>query len=63
MPLMWCQGTNDKTFVYREWVENADPLKGFIEAIEKVVEREVWVSKDEIDKFSDKFRVVFWFDN
>lgn len=63
VPTFWCQGSSDKTMVFREWEDNTyRPLQ---ELYEKMAERfDKWCKPDDIDdERLDDFRIVFWFDN
>ena len=56
MPQSWCQATNQKTYVYREWTQNLNILTPLIEDMRKLMTEEYIYEPTEI-------RIVFWFDN
>lgn len=62
-PDCWCRGTNQSGWVYREW---EDEFTGLDEIIKKLTERlldMLYINDSMVDEFSDKIRLVFWFDN
>lgn len=64
MPNSWCERTNIKTYVYREWKYESDTLGPLVKNLIKRAKEEVWFRKDEnLNDVSDDFRIVFWFDN
>ena len=70
-PESWCQGTSDKTWVWREWTVNECPMDYLIEAVKKKMKEEfhIWdfLSEEEQEKriadYAENFRIIFWFDN
>lgn len=63
-PTMWCQGSNDKSMVHREWEEDCEVLAPLIEALNARMKDALHIWDD--DKHPDleaKIRIVFWFDN
>ncbi len=63
-PTIWCQWTNQEGWEKREWDEQYCVLDCLIEKIKQRMDDEFWIFKDEdYDKYADKFRIVFWFDN
>ena len=62
-PGCWCRMTNQTGYVYREW---EDKFIGLDRIINKLTERlldMLYINDSMIDEFSDKIRLVFWFDN
>ena len=69
-PEMWCRGTNQKGWEFREWQEENNVLVPLIEALKEranehcVIFSFEWEREPEkAYKLSDKIRIVFWFDN
>lgn len=70
-PGSWCQGTSDKSWVWREWIIDSCPLDPLIEAVKKKMKEEFYIwdflseeeQEDRINKFAEDFRIIFWFDN
>lgn len=63
-PDEWCQGTTDKTWIFREWECKSDVLLPMIDAMkERLAEQLYLYGDDRIQEFADKIRIVFWFDN
>ena len=66
-PSMWCAATGDKTWVYREWEVEYNPLDHLIdELIRRGKDLWLWfdwTSREDVEKEADKLRFVFWFDN
>jgi len=63
-PDSWCQGTSDKSWVYREWIEEQDILKHFMKELEPHYKDVMWIFNDDRNIEKEKqFRIVFWFDN
>lgn len=58
MPEWFCQGSTQK-MIYKEWEQNNTVLKSFIETIEAHFESEYYRKEED----SEKFRIVFFFDN
>jgi len=58
MPNWWCKGSTQKELVWKEWQQENYVLKNFIETLEKHFESDFYNKED-----SEKFRIVFWFDN
>lgn len=55
-PEWYCQGSNNNSYVFREWIEYNNTLEPIIEQLE--------IIKYERSIFSDNdIRIVFWFDN
>lgn len=64
MPEEWCQGTTDKTWLYRRWECKSDVLIPLIDALKERLKEVFYLWDDEkVFEFADKIRVVFWFDN
>lgn len=64
MPESWCQGTNIKTYVRREWQREGSPLDDLIKELDQRLKEEFWVyNEKDIVEAESKFRIVFWFDN
>lgn len=60
MPNSWCQGTSDKSHVWREWESPDKTLDPLIKAIKGQLSRlSLWVEQDK----PENVRIVFWFDN
>ncbi|NMA74322.1 MAG: hypothetical protein GX963_09225 [Bacteroidales bacterium] len=59
MPNWWCKESNEKGLIWKEWQQENYVLKNFIEALERHFESEYYIK----EKDSEKFRIVFWFDN
>lgn len=68
-PQSWCQGTNDPSYVHREWTVRNNSLDALIDALKKRLCEEFCICKWNKDKEAairkkmDKVRIVFWFDN
>lgn len=69
-PTEWCQYTNIKTWVRREWSTENDVLDPLIEAIKQraaelhVIWDFLWDrNPEEAYEEADNIRIVFWFDN
>lgn len=64
-PSTWYQATTDNTWVYREWTVEGSPLGDLMDAVNKRAMDEFLIFyKDRVpDDLSEKFRIVFWFDN
>lgn len=69
-PEMWCQGTTQEGWEFREWTEGNNVLVPLIEALKEranehsVIYSFLWEKEPEkAYKLSDKIRIVFWFDN
>lgn len=64
IPECWCQGTSDKTWVWREWEEENTVLQPLIDKlIERGSELYFWHTEEQINERAGKMRFVFWFDN
>lgn len=64
VPEEWCQGTSDTTWVFRKWECKSDVLIPLIDDMKERLKEIFYLWDDErIIEFSDKIRVVFWFDN
>ena len=63
-PTSWCGGTTDTSYEYHEW-EDESPLKYFIDCIKTRIQEDCWneLTEEDLYEMSDKYRVVFWFDN
>jgi hypothetical protein len=63
LPNSWCQGSSDKSMVFREWEDNTfQPLDKLYRLMCNKFKPDV--KPDDIDdKCLDDFRIVFWFDN
>lgn len=59
MPNWWCKASTRKELIWKEWQQENYVLKNFIEALEKHFESEYYRKEED----SEKFRIVFWFDN
>lgn len=59
MPNWWCKGSTQTNLVWKEWQQENYVLKSFIEALENHFKSEYYRKEEE----SEKFRIVFWFDN
>lgn len=69
-PDEWCQCTNIKGWVWREWTDENTVLVPLIEALKQradelyVIYKWLWEREPEkAYELSDKIRIVFWFDN
>ena len=63
-PDSWCQGTNQSGWVYREWEDEFTGLDEIIKRLTQRLKDELWLYDDErVNEFSEKIRLVFWFDN
>jgi hypothetical protein len=63
-PDSWCQGSTDKTLVFREWVQNENRLGVIADLLEKRLRDEFWIFGETYDpKLEEDIRIVFWFDN
>lgn len=71
LPEQWCEYTSDESYVYREWLVPYSVLDGLIDAVKKRMKEEFriydWETKakqeEQLAKYADKFRIVFWFDS
>lgn len=59
MPNWWCKGSTQENLVWKEWKQENYVLKNFIEALEKHFESDYYRKEED----SEKYRIVFWFDN
>lgn len=59
MPNSWCKASTRKELIWKEWQQENYVLKNFIEALERHFESEYYRKEED----SEKFRIVFWFDN
>jgi len=59
MPNWWCKGSTQKELVWKEWHQENYVIKNFIEALEKHFESDYYRKEED----SEKYRIVFWFDN
>jgi hypothetical protein len=59
MPNWWCKSSTQKELVWKEWQQENYVLKSFIEALEKHFESDYYRKEED----SEKYRIVFWFDN
>ena len=66
-PRMWCGYTSDKSWVYREWEVEYNPLDKLIAELKRRGEElYLWYSfhsEEEFMERADKLRFIFWFDN
>ena len=64
MPNEWCQSTNSKYYVFREWTNESDTLGGLVSLLEDRLREEFYLLDGAVTlKHDDKIRIVFWFDN
>lgn len=64
LPSMWCQGTSDKTWVWRKWYREKKPLDPIINEMKNRLADFGWLfTEEQINENMDKIRIVFWFDN
>lgn len=61
-PDSWCRWTNVEGYVYREWEEEFTGLDIIIDRLKKRLEETLCIY-GRINEYSDKIRLVFWFDN
>lgn len=59
MPNWWYKTSKQKGLIWKEWRQENYVLKNFIEALERHFELEYYRKEED----SEKFRIVFWFDN
>lgn len=64
-PDSWCQGASPSlNMVYREWEDEFSGLDEIIKRLTQRLKDELWLYDDErVNEFSEKIRLVFWFDN
>lgn len=59
-PYSWCQGSSDKSKVWREWQANYGVMDGLIDSIERQLYKfYIFSPRDN----ADRVRIVYWFDN
>lgn len=64
LPDTWCQGTSDKTWVFREWECKSKVLIPMIDGLkERLKEQLYFVRDDRVLEYADNIRIIFWFDN
>lgn len=59
MPNWWCQDSNIKTLVWKEWEYKNEDFQYFIETLEAHFKSEYYAK----ERDSENFRIIFWFDN
>lgn len=64
LPDMWCQGTNDRNWVWRTWERECKPLEPIIKEMKSRLAEFKWCfTEEKIEENMDNIRIVFWFDN
>jgi len=65
LPDSWCQGTSDKSSVWRTWTEEYCPLDQLVALLEQRMKEVFWIfgSHPWKPELEDRIRIVFWFDN
>ena len=65
LPQSWCQGTSDNTYVKRSWSKKSEVIIPVIEKLKKRLCEHLYIcdTDDRINEFSERIRIVFWFDN
>lgn len=64
LPRSWCQGSSDRSLVWRTWFEMYSPLDELIERLERRMKEVFWLFGDSWPaKLERDIRIVFWFDN
>ena len=61
LPKGWCQGSSDKSLVWREWEAEKDVMGTLISNIEHQTREAAWVCDHK--KEAENIRIVYWFDN
>jgi len=64
LPTEWCQGTNKRDVIRREWEMPNTGLGKLIAALEDRARDVFWIFNEPVsDATAAKMRIVFWFDN
>jgi hypothetical protein len=59
MPEWWCMASTNKSYIYKEWTFENYTMKNLIERLETHFKSEYY----DKERDSEKFRIVFFFDN